>query len=116
MHSGAELGVLSVGPRRGEPRVTGRDARLVLALAPHLAVVVNSRELAEDLVRERRRVTTATLVERDRLRRDLHDGLGPSLSGIALGLEAAANALDARPGRSGRAAGANPARGGRGGP
>ena len=38
-------------------------------------------------------MTTATLAERDRLRRDLHDGLGPSLSGIALGLEAAGKAL-----------------------
>ena len=57
VHGGAELGVLSVGPRRGEPRVTGRDARLVLALAPHLAVVVSSRRLAEDLARERERVT-----------------------------------------------------------
>lgn len=93
LHGGTELGVLSVGPRRGEPRVTIRDARLVLALAPHLAVVVRSRALAEELVRERQRVTTATLAERDRLRRDLHDGLGPSLSGIALGLEAAGKAL-----------------------
>jgi signal transduction histidine kinase len=93
LHGGEELGMLSVGPRRGEPRVSARDARLVLALAPHLAVVVRARELAEDLVRERQRVTTATLAERDRLRRDLHDGLGPSLSGIALGLEAAGTAL-----------------------
>jgi signal transduction histidine kinase len=54
---------------------------------------VSSRELAEDLARQRRRVTRATLAERDRLRRDLHDGLGPSLSGIALGVEAARNAL-----------------------
>ena len=93
VHGGAELGVLSVGPRRGESRVAARDARLVLALAPHLAVVVSSRRLAEDLARERQRVTTATVAERDRLRRDLHDGLGPSLSGIALGLEAAGKAL-----------------------
>jgi signal transduction histidine kinase len=97
VHGGAELGVLSVGPRRGESAVTGRDSRLVLALAPHLAVVLNSHHLAEDLMRERRRVATATHVERDRLRRDLHDGLGPSLSGIALGLEAAANALERDP-------------------
>ena len=93
VHGGAELGVLSVGPRGSEARVAARDARLVLALAPHLAVVVSSRRLAEDLVRERQRVTTATVAERDRLRRDLHDGLGPSLSGIALGLEAAGMAL-----------------------
>ena len=48
VHGGTKLGVLSVGPRRGEPRVSTRDARLVLALAPHLAVVVSSRELAEE--------------------------------------------------------------------
>jgi signal transduction histidine kinase len=93
VHGGAELGTLSVGPHRGAPRVTVRDARLVLALAPHLAVVVRSRRLAEDLARERQRVTAARAAERDRLRRDLHDGLGPSLSGIALGLEAAGTAL-----------------------
>ena len=96
-HGGAELGVLSVSPRRGEPHVTGRDARLVLALAPHMAVVENSRRLTEDLARERERVTAATLAERDRLRRDLHDGLGPSLSGISLGLEAAGKALGRDP-------------------
>jgi signal transduction histidine kinase len=93
VHGGTELGVLSLGPRRGASRVVAGDERLVLALAPHLAVVVSSRRLAEDLVRERQRVTTATVAERDRLRRDLHDGLGPSLSGIALGLEAASKAL-----------------------
>jgi signal transduction histidine kinase len=88
-HNGEDLGVLRVGPRRGEPRVTERDSRLVVALAPHLAVVVAAQQLTADLSRERERVTVATLTERDRLRRDLHDGLGPSLSGIALGLEAA---------------------------
>ena len=31
---------------------------------------------------------TAVAAERDRLRRDLHDGLGPSLAGIGLGLQA----------------------------
>jgi signal transduction histidine kinase len=97
VHGGAGVGTLSIGPRRGEPRVTARDSRLVGALAPHLAVVVNSRRLTEDLARERLRVVAATLAERDRLRRDLHDGLGPSLSGIALGLEAAGTALSRDP-------------------
>ena len=32
--------------------------------------------------------------ERDRLRRDLHDGLGPSLSGVSLGLQALDTALE----------------------
>jgi signal transduction histidine kinase len=98
-HGGAVLGVLQVGPRRGEARVSARDERLVHALAPHLAVVIRSRRLTEELARERQRALTATLAERDRLRRDLHDGLGPSLSGIALGLEAAATALRRDPAR-----------------
>ncbi len=96
-HSGVQLGTLTIGPRRGEARVAERDARLIAALAPHLAVVVRSGRLTEELERERRRVTAATLAERDRLRRDLHDGLGPSLSGIALGLEAAGNAHRTHP-------------------
>jgi signal transduction histidine kinase len=88
---------LTVGPRRGEPTVTAADARLLEALAPHLAVVLRSRRLTEDLAHERERVVAATLAERERLRRDLHDGLGPSLSGIALGLEAADQALASDP-------------------
>ncbi len=96
-HGGEELGNLSVGPRHREPRVTQEDGRLIAALAPHLAVVVRASALTEALDAERRRVSEATLVERDRLRRDLHDGLGPSMSGIALGLEAATHALDTDP-------------------
>jgi signal transduction histidine kinase len=96
-HNGIPLGVVSVGPRRGELRVTDLDARLILALAPHLAVVVRAQRLTADLALERERVTTATLAERDRLRRDLHDGLGPSLSGIALGIEAATMSLQRNP-------------------
>ena len=91
-HRGVHLGTLTIGPRRGATEVTEQDARLVTALAPHLAVVVGAAQLAEELARERTRVTTATLAERDRLRRDLHDGLGPSLAGIALGLQAASAA------------------------
>ncbi len=98
LHGGEQLGTLAVGPRRGETRVSESDARLVAALAPHLAVVVRSERLTRELARERERVTAATLSERDRLRRDLHDGLGPSLSGIALGLQAASTALTTDPG------------------
>ncbi len=91
-HAGEDLGVVQIGPRPGAVRVNEEDARLVTALAPHLAVVVRSQRLTDELARERTRVAAATLAGRDRLRRDLHDGLGPSLSGIALGLQAARGA------------------------
>jgi signal transduction histidine kinase len=57
--------------------------------------VVRALELAEALEAERDRVVAATLQERDRLRRDLHDGLGPSLSGVGLGLQALQDAQTA---------------------
>jgi signal transduction histidine kinase len=97
-HGGVGLGALTIGAPSGGLRRGQRELRLVSALAPHLAVVVRSRRLTTDLALERTRVTNATLAERDRLRRDLHDGLGPSLSGIALGLQAAATAHRADPG------------------
>ena len=76
----------------GEPYTDG-DRRLLAALAPQVAVVVRALELAEALESERDRVVAATRAERDRLRRDLHDGLGPSLSGVSLGLQALDTAL-----------------------
>ena len=96
-HGGARLGTLSVGPRPGQADVAAADARLATALAPQLAVVLRSQLLTRELARERARVASATSSERDRLRRDLHDGLGPSLSGIALSLQAASRALAGDP-------------------
>jgi signal transduction histidine kinase len=66
---------------------------MIEALAPHVAVVVRAVQLNGELERARLRVLAAAEAERGRLRRDLHDGLGPSLSGVALGLEAAQTAL-----------------------
>jgi signal transduction histidine kinase len=57
--------------------------------------VVSALDLGEALEAERDRVVAATRTERDRLRRDLHDGLGPSLSGVGLGLQALESALAA---------------------
>jgi signal transduction histidine kinase len=85
---GRELGRLQVAARSpGEPYTDG-DRRLLAALAPQVAVVVRALELAEALEAERDRVVAVTRQERQRLRRDLHDGLGPSLSGVSLGLQA----------------------------
>lgn len=92
---GKQVGELRVAPRRpGEPY--GRaDTRLLSALALQLAVVVRAVGLTEALEAERDRVLGATTTERDRLRGDLHDGLGPSLSGMGLGLQALADRMAA---------------------
>jgi signal transduction histidine kinase len=53
--------------------------------------------LTDDLVRSRERIITATEEERRRLRRDLHDGLGPTLAGVVLGLHRARSAVEVSP-------------------
>lgn len=94
--AGEHHGDLLVGLRRGEPQLSDADRRLLVALAPLLAAVVRSLSLAADVRAEQSRVVEATQVERARLRQELHDGLGPSLTGIGLGLEALQPSVDAR--------------------
>ena len=86
--AGHRVGVMEVVARTPGEAYTEPDRRLLNVLAPQVAVAVRALELAEALEAERDQVVTATRTERDRLRRDLHDGLGPSLAGIRLGLVA----------------------------
>lgn len=91
--SGHDVGTLIIAARSADEPYTVGDRRLLAALVPLVAVVVRALDLTEALERERDRVVTATRAERDRLRRDLHDALGGSLSGIGLGLQALDTAL-----------------------
>ncbi|HEU5319008.1 MAG TPA: sensor histidine kinase [Chloroflexota bacterium] len=50
-------------------------------------------ETLADLCASRERLVTAREEERRRIRRDLHDGLGPSLAGLTLRLDAARNLI-----------------------
>lgn len=95
LFGGRLVGELQVAPRGRGERYTAAENQLLSALALQVAVVVRAVGLTEALEAERDRVVTATATERDRLRGDLHDGLGPSLSGVALGLQALADRIDA---------------------
>jgi len=93
-YQGVPQGHLVVVARtRGEP-LDRADLRVVASLAPHVALAVRAAALTADLEASRSQVIAAALAERERLRRDLHDGMGPSLSGISLGLQAAESLLD----------------------
>lgn len=87
---GRELGAMLVGRRAGRSGWTATDRRIAEAVAPLLAAVLHAVRLAEELRAEKERVVTATQAERGRLRQELHDGLGPALTGIGLGLDALA--------------------------
>jgi two-component system, NarL family, sensor kinase len=53
--------------------------------------------LSQELQRSRERLVAAREEERRRLRRDLHDGLGPILTAVTLKADAARSALDTAP-------------------
>jgi signal transduction histidine kinase len=91
--SGEPLGVLVVCPAAGETVLSAADLRLVETLAVPVAVVAHSVRLTAQLAATHQRALSATTQERARIRSELHDGLGPSLSGVALGLEAVEAAL-----------------------
>ena len=60
-------------------------------------MAVRSARLAADLQQSREQLVLAREEDRRRIRRDLHDGLGPVLGGVAMRLDAAGNALDRDP-------------------
>jgi signal transduction histidine kinase len=101
-HQGTRQGSLLIVPRtRGEP-LDRADLRVVKTLTPHVALAVRAAGLTAELASSRSQVIAAAQAERERLRRDLHDGMGPSLSGIALGLQAAGSLLDSDPAATGQ--------------
>jgi signal transduction histidine kinase len=98
-YAGAEVGELVVAGRTEHDRLGRTDRRLVAALSGPVAAAVHAARSARELGESRARVLAVRESERTRLRADLHDGVGPSLSGISLGLEAALGAVARNPER-----------------
>jgi signal transduction histidine kinase len=87
LNQGETLGWLVVAPRTGEQELAMQDLRLLEGLAPQIAVTVRARLLAEQVQRSREALRLALEDERRRIRRDVHDGLGPALATVVVGLE-----------------------------
>jgi signal transduction histidine kinase len=91
---------LTVGLRLGERELAAADRRALAMLADPVAIAVHSTVVSEELQASRERIVAAREEERRRLRRELHDGLGPTLTGIAFAADAAANTIDTDPEQS----------------
>lgn len=94
------VGELILAPRAPGESLTDADERLLHDLARQVSVAVHAvrltadlQRLTLDLQRSRERLVSAREEERRRLRRDLHDGLGPRLASLTLKLETARNRL-----------------------
>jgi signal transduction histidine kinase len=94
---GVQAGSLIVAQRSPKEPYTERDLALLEDLARPIAVAAHAATLTRDLQRSRESLVAAREEERRRIRRNLHDGLGPALAGIAFGLDAARNTLASDP-------------------
>ncbi len=93
IHRGERVGDLAVDVPSGR-NLSLADTALLHDLARHAALVVKAGQLAAELQESRSRIVSAREEERKRLRRDLHDGVGPSLAAIVLKLDAAQTRKD----------------------
>jgi signal transduction histidine kinase len=87
------VGQLQLAPRGANETFTTADRSLLSAIASHVGVAAHAVRLTADLQRSRQHLVTTREEERRRLRRDLHDGLGPTLASMTLKLDAARNLL-----------------------
>lgn len=94
------IGEMVLTPRTSGESFTPAERRLLEDIALQAGIAAHAvqltddlRRLAADLQRSRERLVSAQEEERRRLRRDLHDGLGPQLASLTLKLDAARNYL-----------------------
>lgn len=92
-----EVGRLVLPARGVRSRLSRRDEELLGDLVRQAATAARTSRLAEDLQDSRERLVTAREEERRRIRRDLHDGLGPALSGVVFQVESARLLIDKDP-------------------
>ncbi len=91
------VGELHVSPRGRNEAFSSLDLRLLDDLSRQAGAAAYAVRLTTALQTSREQLVLAREEERRRLRRDLHDGLGPQLAGLTLKLETARNhAADAQ--------------------
>ena len=91
------IGQILVSRRSGENSFSPDEKDLLENITHQVSVAAYAVQVTRDLQHSRERLVTAREEERRRLRRDLHDGLGPTLASLTLKLDAARNQLKQNP-------------------
>ncbi len=90
-YRGDEIGRLLLPERGVRAQLLSRDERLLADVVRQAAAAARASSLAAQLQASREQLVAAREEERRRLRRDLHDGLGPSLGAVVLRIDTARN-------------------------
>ncbi len=97
LHQGELVGWLIVAPRTPQERFTERERQLLADIAGQAGAAAYAERLTAALQRSRERLVLAREEERRRIRRDLHDELGPSLASQTFALDTALELLETDP-------------------
>jgi two-component system NarL family sensor kinase len=97
VHAGERVGTLVIGARSHGELLGASDRRLLEDFARRASAAASAVALSVEVQHSRERLVTAREEERRRLRGDLHDGLGPTLAGAVLTIDAARRVLAVDP-------------------
>jgi signal transduction histidine kinase len=84
VHQGETFGELRLEPRAASEPFTPHELELLKTISQQVSIAAYAVRQTLDLRRSRERLITLREAERLRIRRDLHDGLGPTLAGLNL--------------------------------
>jgi signal transduction histidine kinase len=94
---GLPVGWLSVAPRSPGEGFTMQEERLLTDVASHAGAAAHAAQLTSVLQHSREKLVLAREEERRRIRRDLHDGLGPTIASQTFALDTAIDLLENDP-------------------
>ncbi len=93
VYGSAQIGALHTAARRPHESLSASDLRLLHDLARQVGITLHATRLSDALQASREQLVLAREEERRRIRRDLHDSLGPTLASLRLQLSAVRHTL-----------------------
>ncbi|MEM6430714.1 MAG: histidine kinase [Deinococcota bacterium] len=99
-HELEHLGTLRLARRAEGETFTANEKMLLTTIAQQVSVIAHNYKLSQALQASREQLVISREEERRRIRRDLHDGLGPTLASTALQLETVQDLIYLKPDES----------------